>query len=73
MQRILTVLAVSVVSGLVLTGCPEKKAEKEAPATPDIPAADTDQSGADDDKEAEEAEKEEKDEKKPEAEDEGGW
>ena len=35
MQRTLTFLFVSFVSGFALTGCPEKKAEKEPPAAPD--------------------------------------
>ena len=45
MQRLFTVLSIAIVSGLALTGCPEKKATKEEPATPDMPAA-ADQSGA---------------------------
>lgn len=76
MQRSFTVLGLVLVSGLALTGCPEKKAEKEEAASPDIPAA-ADQAGADD-KQVEEAEdaeekaEEKADEKKEDAE-EGGW
>ena len=73
MQRISMVLAASVISALALTGCPEKKAEKEEPATPDIPAAENDQSGAAEEKADDEAAAEEAEEKKEEAEDEGGW
>jgi len=68
MQRLFTVLSVAVVSGLALTGCPEKKAEKEEPATPDTPAA-ADQAPADE-KKAEEKKEDSKEE--PEKE-EGGW
>jgi hypothetical protein len=78
MQRTLTVLFAGLVSSLILTGCPEKKAEKEAPATADDPVA-ADQSGAAEDKKKEEK-AEEKTEKKTEAaedkkdeKDEGGW
>lgn len=78
MQRTLAVLIPSLLAGLVLTGCPDKKAEKEAPATADEPAAAAaDQSGVPDEKKAgdkpvekAEPEKEEPEEEKDE---EGGW
>lgn len=71
MQRIVNVAFLGLVSGLVLTGCPEKGAEKEAPAaTPEEPGA-SDQAGAEDEKKDEKAEKDE--EKKDEAAEEGGW
>jgi hypothetical protein len=76
MLRTVTVLLAGLVSAFVLTGCPEKKAEKEAPASADDPIAD--QSGAAEDKKkdekaedkkaADEDKTDEKDEK-----DEGGW
>ncbi len=34
MQRNLSVLLASLVAGLLMTGCPEKKVEKEEPAAP---------------------------------------
>ena len=34
MQRISTVLLTSLVAGFLMTGCPEKKVEKEEPAAP---------------------------------------
>jgi hypothetical protein len=66
MQRLFTVFSIAMVSGLALTGCPEKKAEKEEPATPDTPAAEAP---------AEEKKAEEKKEEKKEepAKEEGGW
>jgi len=80
MQRTLTFLFVSLVSGLALTGCPEKKAEKEPPAAPD-----TDEGAAAEEAKEEEAADEKKPEEKKPAEpkaeekkaadkpDEGGW
>jgi len=70
MQRSLTVLSLAILSAFALTGCPEKKAEKEEPATPDMPAA-ADQAGADE-KKADEKKEEKKDEPAKEKE-EGGW
>jgi hypothetical protein len=68
MQRLFTVLTIAVVSSLVLAGCPEKKAEKEEPATPDMPAA------ADQAPEGEKKADEKKEEPKEEPEkEEGGW
>ena len=69
MQRSFTFLALALVSSLVLTACPEKKAEKEEPATPDMPAA-ADQSGAEEKKAEEKKEEPKKDEP---AKEEGGW
>jgi hypothetical protein len=69
MQRLFTVLSIAVVSGLALTGCPEKKAEKEDPATPDTPAA-ADEPAPADEKKAEEKKEEKKEEP---AKEEGGW
>jgi outer membrane murein-binding lipoprotein Lpp len=69
-MRLFTVLAIAIVSGLALTGCPEKKAEKEEPATPDVPAA-ADQSGTDE-KKADEKKEEKKDEAADDK-DKGGW
>jgi len=80
MQRKFTFLFVSLVSGFALTGCPEKKAEKEPPAAPD-----SDEGQAAEDTKEEEAAEEKKPEekkaedKKPEEKkaadkpDEGGW
>jgi hypothetical protein len=68
MQRFVTVLALAVLSGLALTGCPDKSATKEEPATPDTPAA-ADQAGAEEPK-AEEKKEEKKEEP---AKEEGGW
>lgn len=34
MQRTVSVLLASLVAGLLMTGCPEKRAEKEEPAAP---------------------------------------
>lgn len=83
MQRILTFLFVGLVSGVALTGCPEKKAEKEPPATPeDISeekaAADEPESESEPEAAAADQKKPEKpEEKKPakadEKVDEGGW
>ena len=67
MQRLFTVLALATVSGFMLTGCPEKKAQKEDPATAEVPAA-ADQSGAEE-KKADEKKEEKADDKK----EEGGW
>jgi hypothetical protein len=44
MQRTVSVLLTSFLAGLVLTGCPEKKVEKEEPVAP---SAASDKSGAD--------------------------
>jgi hypothetical protein len=78
MQRTLTVLIVGLASALALTGCPEKKAEKEAPASADDPV--NDQSGAAEDKKKEEKaekaddkKKEGADDDKDDKKDEGGW
>ena len=72
MQRIVNVAFLGLVSGLFLSGCPEKGAEKEAPAaTPEEPASPSDQAGAEEEKKEEKAEKAE--EKKDEPADEGGW
>jgi ribosomal protein L12E/L44/L45/RPP1/RPP2 len=70
MQRLFTVLSIAVVSGLALTGCPEKKAEKEDPATPDTPAAADEPAAPADEKKAEEKKEEKKEEP---AKEEGGW
>jgi hypothetical protein len=70
MQRLFTVLSIALVSGLALTGCPEKKAEKEEPATPDMPAAaDSDPA---EEKSDEKAEEKPEDKEEP-AKEEGGW
>jgi hypothetical protein len=70
MQRLFTVLSIALVSGLALTGCPEKKAEKEEPATPDTPAAaDSDPA---EEKSDEKAEEKDEDKEEP-AKEEGGW
>ena len=72
MQRTLTVLFVGLASAFVLSGCPEKKAEKEAPATADDPTAaaaeDKKKDEKADEKPAEKKEAVGKDEKE-----EGGW
>jgi hypothetical protein len=69
MQRIEKVVFLGLVSALFLTGCPEKGTGKEAPAaTPEEPAAPSDQAGAEEEKKEEKAE-----EKKDEAAEEGGW
>jgi hypothetical protein len=68
MQRSFTVLSLALVSSLVLSACPEKKAEKEEPASPDMPAA-ADQSGAEEKK----AEEKKEEPKKEEPKEEGGW
>ena len=68
MHRSFTVLSLALVSSLVLTACPEKKAEKEEPASPDMPAA-ADQSGAEEKK----AEEKKEEPKKEEPKEEGGW
>jgi hypothetical protein len=84
MQRILTFLFVGLVSSVVLTGCPEKKAEKEPPATPEDTS---EEKAAADEPESEEPEAAAADQKKPEEKkpdekkpakadekvDEGGW
>jgi hypothetical protein len=76
MQRTLTFLIVGLVSAFVLTGCPDKKADKEPPAT----AEDTsEEKAAADEPEGEAAAADEKkpEEKKPakaeDKADEGGW
>jgi len=71
MQRFFPVLSVAIVSSLALTGCPEKKAEKEEPATPDMPSA-ADQSGAEE-KKADEKKEEKKEEPAAKDKEEGGW
>jgi len=68
MHRSFTVLSLMMISGLALTGCPEKKAEKEEPATPDTPAAEP--AAAGEEKKAEEKAEEKKEEP---AKEEGGW
>ena len=76
MQRIEKVVFFGLVSALFLTGCPEKGTGKDAPAaTPEEPAAASDQAGAEDEKKEETAEKAEEkaEEKKDEAAEEGGW
>lgn len=83
MQRTLTFVFVGLVSGLALTGCPEKKAEKEPPAAPEDnteekAAAEDQEDESADQKKPEEKKAEEKKpaEKKPaagEKADEGGW
>ena len=80
MQRTLTFLFVSLVSGLALTGCPEKKAEKEPPVAPDsdegAAVEDTKEEEAADDNKAEEKKPEEKkpeEKKAADKPDEGGW
>ncbi len=75
MHRTVTFLLVGLVSGFALTGCPDKKAEKEPPAVEDDPATAEDQ-GADDDQADEEAADQKKpDPKKADSDDkdEGGW
>lgn len=84
MQRTASVLFVSLFAGLLSTGCPEKKVEKEEPAAPTA----VDKSGADEKAAAEEEHGEDhpegdepKDDKKPaakkkaagEEKDQGGW
>jgi hypothetical protein len=81
MQRILTFLFVGLVSGVALTGCPEKKAEKEPPATPEDTSEE--KAAADEpEPEAAAADQKKPEEKKPEEKkpakaeekaDEGGW
>lgn len=72
MQRIEKVVFLGLVSGLLLTGCPEKGTGNDAPAaTPEEPAAPSDQAGADEEKKVEKTDKAE--EKKDEAAEEGGW
>jgi hypothetical protein len=80
MQRTLTFLFVGLVSGFALTGCPEKKAEKEPPAAPED--IDEEKAAADEEPEAAAADEKKPEpakpaEKKPakaeEKADEGGW
>lgn len=72
MQRFEKVVFLGLASGFFLTGCPEKGTGKDAPAaTPEEPAAASDQAGAEDENKEENAEKAE--EKKEEADEEGGW
>jgi len=64
MQRTVSVLLTSFVAGLLMTGCPEKRVEKEDPATPtatDKAPTASDKSGADE-KAAEDEHGEEADE-----------
>jgi hypothetical protein len=68
MQRSFTVLSLTLISALALTGCPEKTAEKEAPATPDTPAAEP--AAAGEEKKADDKPAEKKEEP---AKEEGGW
>lgn len=81
MQRTLTFLFV-LASGFALTGCPEKKAEKEPPAAPDSDEGEG--AAVEDTKEEEAADEKQPEEKKPEEKkpeeqkaadkpDEGGW
>jgi hypothetical protein len=74
MQRTFSVVLFGLLSAAFLSGCPEKKAEKETP-TADDPAA-ADQNGVAEDKKDEKAdEKADKknDEGGEEKEEEGGW
>jgi len=75
MQRIEKVVFLGLVSGLFLTGCPEKGTGNDAPAaTPEEPATASDQAGAEEEKKEEKTEKTEKaEEKKDEPAEEGGW
>jgi hypothetical protein len=77
MQRILSVLSASLVSTLLLTGCPEKGEEKAPAATPEEPAAPGADGPKTDTKEADEgATKPEKKGGKKDKDDddeEGGW
>jgi len=78
MQRPLSVVFFGLLSAAFLSGCPEKKAEKETPVADD-PAAAADQSGAIEDKKDEKADeksakkKDKKSEEGEEEKDEGGW
>ncbi len=70
MQRTATVLLTSLLAGLLMTGCPEKKVEKEEPAAREPSAVD--KSGADEKADDEHGEdqaddhgEDAKDEKKP--------
>jgi hypothetical protein len=74
MQRTFSVVLFGLLSAAFLSGCPEKKAEKETPTAEDPAAAD--QNGAAEDKKDEKAdEKADKknDEGGEEKEEEGGW
>ena len=78
MQRTLSVVLFGLLSAAFLSGCPEKKAEKETP-TPEDPAA-ADQNGAAEDKKDEKADEKSADKKDKkndeggeEKEEEGGW
>jgi hypothetical protein len=67
MQRTVSVLLTSFLAGLLLTGCPEKKVEKEEPVAPTVAS---DKNGADDkaaadDEHGEEAAEAPGDDKKP--------
>jgi hypothetical protein len=88
MQRTASVLLASLVAGLLLTGCPEKQVEKEAPAAPTAVdksgAEEKDKAGAEEEhgEDHPEAADEPKDEKKAaakkkkpagEEKDQGGW
>jgi hypothetical protein len=80
MLRTFTVLTVGLLSAFVLTGCPEKKAEKEVPATADDPVAAAAEDKKNEEKAEEKpaAEKPAEKKKEPAAEakdekDEGGW
>jgi hypothetical protein len=74
MQRLFTVVSIALVSGLALTGCPEKKAEKEEPATADTPAAaDPDPAEEKADEKAEENAEDKAEDKEDPDKEEGGW
>lgn len=75
MQRTLSVVLFGLLSAAFLSGCPEKKAEKETPTAEDPAAAD--QNGTAEDKDDEKADEKSADKKNDEGgeekEDEGGW
>ena len=78
-MRILSVVLFGLLSAAFLSGCPEKKAEKETPTAED-PAAAADQNGAAEDKKddkADEKSADKKDKKNDEGgeekDEEGGW
>jgi hypothetical protein len=74
MQRTFSVVLFGLLSAAFLSGCPEKKAEKETPTAEDPAAAD--QNGAAEDKKDEKAEEKadkKNDEGGEEKEEEGGW
>jgi hypothetical protein len=75
MQRTLSVLCFGLLSAAFLSGCPEKKAEKETPTAEDPAVAD--QAGAAEDKKDDKADEKSADKKNDEGgeekEEEGGW